>query len=155
MSELCELCQSIQLRPPTLPSQPVNSRVGLYSQVLQNSSPQIHHHYPSFQLLQASANDGCPLCAFFHRTLSNADVLINIGNQNYGGIFLIWYRTSIEIESSICEGVRKETGPIQSTKKWPGVWDNLGIWVQNYARLSPAALNSFTPSGMIYGKVPS
>ena len=144
MSERCELCRSIRLRPPTVPLQPANSLLDWLNPELQSASPQIYHHYPSFQLLRESANRGCPLCGLFAQSLLNADILLDFGTATWGGIFLLWYRTTIQIESSISGGEMKQIQPEQSNKRYPGVWDKLEVRVHQIASLGPVGLTTMT-----------
>jgi hypothetical protein len=119
----------------------------VYTTGEQSSSPQIHDHYPSFQLLQESANRGCPLCALLVRTLLNADKLINVGHWKWGGIILLWYRTTIELEYNSLSRRRIVIEPLNVIESCPTQWDKLEARVHNLACLGPGELSTITDPG--------
>ncbi len=136
MQNLCKVCCSIQLKPPTLALQPIQDAL-LDLEGPQGSSLQIYPHYSSFQFLHESANSGCPLCTLLVTSLLNADVLLDLGPSNWGGIVLVWYRTSVELEYKSSRWGSNPIEPVHITESCPGQWDKLEVRVERTSCLSP------------------
>jgi hypothetical protein len=141
MPELCDLCRSIKLRPPALPSQPIGLDY-LHKSAQQAHSAQFYDHYPNFLRLLESAKDGCPLCVLLVQSLLNADILVDWGPGCWGGIILVWYRTSIDLEYQSSTRRFLNTKVDHVTEKCPGQWDKLDVLVQNPVCLGPGQVLS-------------
>jgi hypothetical protein len=128
MTELCAVCRSIKLRPPTIQWQKVTPLLLFDTEEPKSSSAQFYHHHSSFQRLQESANSGCTLCGLLVRSLQNTEDSLCSKPRFWDGIILAWYKASIESEYE-CSFRRKLGVDINHlTRSYSNEWDKLHVF---------------------------
>lgn len=145
--ELCDVCRSIKLRPPTIQS----DRVWPYDFFLdeaKGSPAQFHHHHSSFQRLQESANSGCPFCVLLVQSFENTEDSFCTNPRVWDGIIVAWYKASIESEYKF--SIKRKLGIDIShiTGKYPNEWDKLHVYSHLGVCSCPGqVLNTYTFPG--------
>jgi hypothetical protein len=129
MSKLCELCRSIKLEPPALQLEEPFVPTHTDGRGRQTPSAQVHYHYPSYQKLDKSARKGCSLCILLRESLQSAEVLIASEPRHWGGIIIVWYRTSVTLEYQRLSSKTDPSVVEYLAKNHPSEWDQFDVRV--------------------------